>query len=70
MKFLPRIYLVALLLLIVFLFFVGAWAIAENAVGDIPAAEAAGGNAEPGGTAEGDSLTWYQDAAVFICPLH
>lgn len=70
MKFLPKIYLVALLLLFVFIFFAGAWAIAEDAVGDVPVAEAAGGTAEPESMAQGDSLTWYQDAAVFICPLH
>lgn len=70
MKFLPRIYLAALGLLIVFLFFVGAWAIAEDAVGKVPTAEAAGRTVEPDGTTHGDSLTWYQDAAMFVCPLH
>ncbi len=75
MKHLPKIYPISLLALIVFLLFVGAWAISETALNG-PEVAFAGTTGAPDGSDpstaayDSDRLDWYEEAAVWFCPLH
>ncbi|MBM3944470.1 MAG: hypothetical protein FJ317_03140 [SAR202 cluster bacterium] len=66
MKDVPKIYPIALLLIIVFIFFVAAWAISEGALNR---AEAATGVTAPEESAV-ETLAFHERAAVWVCPLH
>ena len=66
MRHLPKIFTIGLLALLVFIIFVGSYAVAEKAIAAGPVASATG---------EADHLAdngydWYEDTAIFICPLH
>ncbi|MDP6072009.1 MAG: hypothetical protein QGG34_10695 [SAR202 cluster bacterium] len=73
MKELPLIFPVSFLVILIAIFFTAAYAISEDALsGATPAyasaheASVATGNSDDK-TAEND---WYQQAAIFVCPLH
>jgi len=61
MKHLPKIFTLGLLALVVFIIFIGSYAVAEKAIVAVPTAEAADSD---------HSFDWYEDTAIFICPLH
>ena len=65
MKHIPIVYPLSLLVLIIFVFFTGAYAIAEGAVGEpvVPAATTDSGVAV-------DDHEWYESTAIWVCPLH
>ena len=73
MRYLPLEYRLFLVALLAFLFMTGIYAIADGATVQVDV-EAGGGSA----IASSDSfaiesasdLDWYQDAAIFVCPLH
>lgn len=70
MKHLPKIYPLALIILIVLIIFVGSYAIASDAHRGIPSAEASEGGHLAGVEKNGDEFSWYEDTAIFICPIH
>ena len=75
MKHLPLIYPIAFAALITLLTFAGVWSIAESAVNGQPgvAGQTLVGSSEPTrSTADvrSDDFEWYQQAAIFVCPLH
>ena len=75
MKDIPIIFPIALVVIVVLTFFTGAYAISEGAERDevpILAASVVGtgslvGSLEQGPTLEHD---WYENAAIWVCPLH
>ena len=76
MKNVPIIFPIALALIIIATFFTGAYAVSEAALnggdilaGDSPAVSA-GLSSPTQRQAASDDLEWYQNAAIFICPLH
>ena len=73
MKHLPKIFPIGLLTLLVSIVFVGAYALSENAITGVESAGAATANRFEEDT-DGDFgdhvYDWYEDAAIFICPLH
>lgn len=72
MRDLPKIFPLGLLALLVFVVFLGAYALADSALTAVPSAEAAVSGGPGGGGPEGDheAFAWYEDTAIFICPLH
>ncbi len=74
MKEIPKIYTLGLLALLVFLVFVGMYALSDSALNRAAATEATFGLAEGDGDWTGDlsanDFAWYEDTAIFICPLH
>ena len=66
MKYLPIEYRLFLVALIAFLFMTGIYAIADGAAVQLDGQVQAGSLSE---TPSGE-LDWYQDAAIFVCPLH
>jgi hypothetical protein len=66
MKHLPKIFTLGLLALVVFIIFIGSYAVAEKAISAGPTVEAAGATGDEGD----DGYNWYEDTAIFICPLH
>ena len=60
----PLVFPISLAIILVMLFFTGAYAIAENALED----ERVSGQVE---TALGsEDREWVENAAIFVCPLH
>ena len=60
----PLVFPISLAIILVMLFFTGAYAIAENALED----ERVSGQVE---TALGsEDREWVESAAIFVCPLH
>ena len=71
MKHILVIYPLALLVLIVFIFFTGAYAMAEAAVGEqLEPPPASSGPPEPESAAAVAGHEWYESAAIWVCPLH
>ena len=75
MKHIPKIFPLSLLLIVALMFFIGAYAISENAVGEAlvvkPAsAYSAEGPQGSSGTPTGASFDWYEQASLWVCPLH
>jgi hypothetical protein len=76
MKDLPIIFPIALIALLVMIFFTGAFAISEGATTPEPLATSE--PISPVGTydhfnppTERDTeFVWYEDAAIWVCPLH
>ena len=62
MKDIPIVFPISLVVIVVIMFFSGAYAIAEGATGG-PAAE----SNLPHVSADAD---WFQSAAIWVCPLH
>jgi len=76
MKDLPIIFPIALVALLVFVFFTGAFAISEGATTPERLAtsepiSSAGTYVQLNPPTEGDiEFDWYEDAAIWVCPLH
>ena len=74
MKDIPKIYTLGLLALLVFLVFVGMYALSDSALDRAAATEVTFGLGEDDGDWTGDlsahDFAWYEDTAIFICPLH
>ncbi len=73
MKYLPIEYRLFLVALLAFLFMTGIYAIADGAsVQFDPQAGTGGatGSSQTFTDASDSDLDWYQDAAIFVCPLH
>ena len=70
MKDIPIIFPIALVVIIIATFFIGAYAIAEGAVRDSTgsAQQLGAGSASDGGASPDHD--WYQNAAILVCPLH
>jgi hypothetical protein len=72
MKDLPIIFPIALVVLLVLVFFTGAYAISEGATTSEPLntqyPPATAGTIEHANTISG--FGWYEDAAIWVCPLH
>ena len=74
MRDIPIVFPISLAIIVVMLFFTGAYAISANAV------EGGGVYSTPAGSAlpveqttrdtGGGEYDWYQQAALFVCPLH
>ena len=62
MKDIPIVFPISLVVIVVIMFFSGAYAIAEGATGG-PVAE----SNLPHVSADAD---WFQSAAIWVCPLH
>ena len=68
MKAIPSIYPFILILLVIFLIFVSAYSIAESATVDTIDADL---NSEIlVDDNRGSMFSWYEETAIFICPLH
>ena len=76
MRNIPIIFPVALVMIVVATFFTGAYAVSEAALnGDSAVAEralasSAGVEAPIGARHPDAGLDWYENAAIFVCPLH
>ena len=76
MKNIPIIFPIGLIFILAATFFTGAYAVSEDALNsqDIMANEASEIFSKRGYFAQGqtgsDPIFWYQDMAIFICPLH
>ena len=75
MKHIPKIFPISLLFIVVFMFFLGAYAVAENAVGEALVVETVSAYTAEGREETTDALfdsqvDWYEQAAVWVCPLH
>ena len=76
MKNIPIIFPIALVLIMVATFFTGAYAVSEAALNgeDILAGKALAASAglDPPAHEQpsSDDLEWFENAAIFICPLH
>ena len=73
MKYLPIEYRLFLVALLAFLFMTGIYAIADGASVQLEAQAGTGTARASSGTfteASNSELDWYQDAAIFVCPLH
>jgi hypothetical protein len=60
----PLVFPISLVIILVMLFFSGAYAVAENAVED----ERVSG--QVGAAVGSEDREWLEDAALFVCPLH
>jgi hypothetical protein len=60
----PLVFPISLVIILVMLFFSGAYAVAENAVED----ERVSGQVSAAVGSE--DREWLEDAALFVCPLH
>ncbi|MBR62156.1 MAG: hypothetical protein CL904_05820 [Dehalococcoidia bacterium] len=68
MKAIPIIYPIILILLVIFLIFVSAYSIAESATVNTIDTEL---NSERLiNDNRGSMFSWYEETAIFICPLH
>ncbi|MDA1188501.1 MAG: hypothetical protein O2854_02305 [Chloroflexi bacterium] len=68
MKDLPKIYPISLLVIIIFIVFVAAYAVSEQAISGV---EASGSSIESSPTqAEDTGFAFHQRAAIWVCPLH
>ena len=63
MKAIPSIYPFILILLVIFLIFVSAYSIAESATAELNSEILVDDN-------RGSMFSWYEETAIFICPLH
>ena len=72
MKDIPVIFPLSLLVIILFSFFTGAYAISEDALSEEPGAVSAAAAGESSASGDAGSLDheWYQNAAIWVCPLH
>ena len=75
MKDIPIIFPISLVVIILLTFLTGAYAISENALDNPASIYAASINpvdsvSGPDLTADAAEHTWYQGAAIWICPLH
>lgn len=73
MKYLPIEYRLFLVALIVFLFTTGIYAIADGASAQLyPSAQPGSALASSNSNSDTSSgnLDWYQEAAIYVCPLH
>ena len=74
MKHIPFVYPLSLAIIVVAMFFVGVYSMAESAVkgDDIFASEVAleASPSTAGGTIRSGEHDWYEKTAIFICPLH
>ena len=70
MKDIPVIFPLSLLVIIVFSFFTGAYAISEDALREELGVIAASGESSAPGDTESLDHQWYQNAAIWVCPLH
>ena len=73
MKYLPIEYKLFLVALLAFLFLTGIYAIADGASGQLEVTSAKGNtlaSSESIAGASTDGLDWYQEAAIYVCPLH
>ncbi len=61
MKHIPIVFPISFMVILVVIFFSGAYAIAEGA---------AAGQTGTASTQAGQGLDWYQSAAAWVCPLH
>jgi hypothetical protein len=76
MRDLPIIFPLSLIVLLIMIFFSGAYAISEGATSQdlvaLTTSETPGGTTDhlgslPAGT---EGFDWYEDAAIWVCPLH
>jgi hypothetical protein len=76
LKNIPIIFPIGLIFILAATFFTGAYAVSEDALNsqDIMANEASRAFSKRGYFAQGQTgsgpFFWYQDMAIFICPLH
>ena len=73
MKYLPIEYRLFLVALIAFLFMTGIYAIADGASAQLDASSQAVSSLASSNApsdASAGNLDWYQEAAIFACPLH
>jgi hypothetical protein len=74
MKDLPIIFPIALVVIIVVIFFTGVYAISADAVKSQPLGYAASLSVAGTGSASDEDVAletdWYQKAAIWVCPLH
>ncbi|MDP6715832.1 MAG: hypothetical protein QF368_14600 [SAR202 cluster bacterium] len=76
MRDLPIIFPLSLIVLLIMIFFSGAYAISEGATSQDLAALTT--SETPGGTTDhlnslpagAEGFDWYEDAAIWVCPLH
>ena len=76
MRELPVIFPISLVVLLIMIFFSGAYAVSEGATSIQPVAHTA--SMAPTGTfdhlnpppAGAEGFDWYEDAAIWVCPLH
>ena len=70
----PEIYTLGFLVLLVFLVFVGMYALSDSALNRAADTGAtfgsAGGDGDWAGDLSASDFAWYEDTAIFICPLH
>ncbi len=71
MRDIPLVFPIALVVIVVLTFFTGAYAVSEGAQRNdrqVLTASVVGGSAlGPAQTSEHD---WYENAAIWVCPLH
>ena len=72
MRHIPIIYPISLVIMLILTFAAGVYAVAEGALEDIAPAYAATASAFESETVTGEATQhdWYEQAAVWICPLH
>ena len=70
MRDLPIVFPISLAVVIIMVFFSGAYAISAGAVNDQPepTSSAIGGTVREGEQVVDNA--WFEDAAVFVCPFH
>ena len=70
MRDLPIVFPISLAVILIMVFFTGAYAISAQAVADPPArVSSAVGSDLQDGEPPIDNV-WFEDAAVFVCPFH
>tara|TARA_B100001146_G_C15878076_1_gene304814 strand:- start:225 stop:431 length:207 start_codon:yes stop_codon:yes gene_type:complete len=68
LKAIPKIYPILLVLLVLFLIFVSTYSIAESAEPNTSKVDPNSEKLVNGNT--GSMFSWYEETAIFICPLH
>ena len=70
MRDLPIIFPISLAIILILVFFTGAYAISAGAVPEQPVYTSTPGS---GGAPTGDETTqnsWFEQGAIFVCPFH
>ena len=75
MKHIPKIFPISLFVIIGLMFFTGAYAVSESALGDTGVVEtvSAFSSDRPAGPfmdATESEIEWFESVAIWVCPLH